>query len=332
MSIVGAATRYPGLGGSNPDLRIYPQHLAGVLGLPYVGNVIYVDPNSGSDANNSGNSQDDALATVRTAEDLTVAGQNDVVLVTPTATSGRTTETDVITWDKDYTHLIGVAAPVHINTRAGMSMAAGDAGESQLDISADGCIFANLTLAAFNDTDELVEVTGSRNRFDNVHFAGLGNAMAADTAAGSCLHITGGQENLFTNCTLGLDTVTRGAANFTLELESAASRNKFVSCRFQMHADATSPFHVKLEGANAIDRWVEFENCLFDTFWTNEGDKITAVFDTSEQTATNRIYLTGHTSMNGADDWEASDSGTIWITRHTATANVVGQLINPNVS
>lgn len=319
---------YPGV----KKFKWYPEDLAGMIGLPYVGNVWYVDANGGSDTANSGTDFNNAFKTVSKAEDTASANNHDVILITPSATTGRTTETAVITWDKDYLHLIGVAAPVHINTRAGMSAPALAAGTSFLDISADGCIFANLTIAAFNDCDELVEVSGSRNRFDNVHFAGLGNATAADTAAGSCLHITGGQENLFSSCTLGLDTVTRGAANFTLELESAASRNLFENCRFQMHADATSPFHVKLEGTNAIDRWVEFRDCLFDTFWTNEGDKITAVIDTSEQTATSRIYLTGNTAMNGADDWEASDSSTIWITRHTATANVVGQLINPNVS
>lgn len=316
MSIVGAAKYIPALARGH---KIHPQHLAGMIGLPYVGNIFYVDPNSGSDANNSGQSFDDALATVGKAEDLTVAGQNDVVLVAPTATTGRTTESAVITWDKDYTHLIGVAAPSVLNIRAGMNAPALAAGTSFLDISADGCIFSNLTIAAFNDTDELVEVTGSRNTFHNVHFAGLGNATAADTAAGSSLHLTGGQENRFVSCTFGLDTVTRGAANFNIEFESAASRNVFEDCRSIMHADADTPFHVKLEGTNAIDRWVEFKNCSFYTFWTNNADDITAAFETSEQTATAHILLTGNTFLEGATDWEASASGILRFNNYDAT-------------
>lgn len=312
--------------------KLKPQHIAGMLGLPYVGDVYYVDPTSGSDTANDGSAQDNALATVSAAEDKCTAGQNDVVLLTPTATTGRTTETAAITWDKDYTHLIGVAAPVMQNTRAGMNAPALSATVSFFDVSADGCIFANMTWAAFNDCDELAEVSGSRNRFDNIHFAGLGNATAADTAAGSTCHINGGQENWFTGCTFGLDTVTRGAANFTVELESAASRNRFWDCDFVMHADATSPFHVKLEGTSAIDRWVEFKNCTFYTFWTNDGDKITAVFDTSEQSATGHVRMTGTYNMQGADNWEASDTSRIFFAPATSTPNAIGIDINPNVS
>lgn len=310
-----AAEVYPELG---QGLKIFPQDIAGMIGLPYVGDVYYVDPNSGADTN-GGRRFDDAFSTVAKAEDTASANQNDVILVAPTATTGRTTETAVITWDKDYLHLIGVAAPVVQNIRAGMNAPALAAGTSFLDISADGCIFANQTWAAFNDVDELVEVTGSRNRFHNIHFGGLGNATAADTAAGSSLHITGGQENLFTDCTFGFDTVTRGAANFNIEFESAASRNVFENCRSIMHADADTPFHVKLEGTNAIDRWVEFKNCSFYTFWTNNADDITAAFETSEQTATAHILLTGNTFLEGATDWEASASGILRFNNYDAT-------------
>lgn len=313
--------------------KVHANDIAGMLGLPYVGDVFYVDPNSGADTNN-GKAQNKAFATVGAAFSAATAGKHDVIIIAPSSTSGsgRTTETAVITWNKRCVHLIGNAASTPQNTRAGMNAPALSAGVSFLDVTADGCIFANITIAGFSDVDELVEVTGSRNRFDSVHFAGLGNATAADTAAGSSLHLTGGQENHFINCTVGLDTVTRGAANFTLELESAASRNVFENCRFIMHADATSPFHVKLEGTSAIDRWVEFRDCTFYTFWTNDADKITAVFDTSEQTATGHILLTGNTTMIGADDWEASDTGRIFLQPYINTANLTGIAVNPNVS
>lgn len=310
--------------------RIQPEDIAGMVGLPHIGNVFYVDPSAGSDTANSGTSQDDALATVAAAYAKATSGNHDVIIIAPTGGTGRTSETAAITWAKRFTHLIGSAAPSTTSTRAGISFAAGVS--PCLTVSENGCLFANLTIASFNDNDELAVVTGDYNRFHNVHFAGLADATAADTADGSALHLTGGQENYFTNCTFGVDTVTRGAANFTVELESSASRNVFEDCRFIMHADATSPVHVKLEGTSAIDRWVEFKNCSFYTFWTNDADKITSVMHTSEQTATGHILLTGNTLMIGADDWEASDSSRIFMQPYINTANLAGIAINPNVS
>ena len=119
MGIVGAAKKYPGFG-SGP-LKVYPQHIAGMIGLPYVGNIFYVDPTAGSDTANSGTSQNDALATVFAAEDKCVSGQHDVVIIAPTGGTGRTTEASSIVWDKRFTHLIGSCAPSGVNNRAGMS-------------------------------------------------------------------------------------------------------------------------------------------------------------------------------------------------------------------
>jgi hypothetical protein len=311
--------------------KIYPEDIAGMLGLPYVGEIFYVDPSGGSDSA-GGKAHSDALKTVAAAFALATSGKHDVIVIAPTGGTGRTTETGVITWNKRFTHLVGSGASPAQDIRAGMNAPALSAGVSFLDITENGCMFANLTIAGFNDVDELVEVSGDYNSFHNVHFAGLGNATAADTADGSCLHLTGGQENRFVGCTFGLDTVTRGEANFTVELESSASRNVFEDCRFVMHADATTPVHLKLEGASAIDRWVEFKNCSFYAFWTNDGDKITSVMHTSEQTATGHILITGLPFMTGADDWEAADSGNIYMYPASATANAIGIAINPNVS
>lgn len=311
--------------------KVYPEDLAGQLGLPHIGEVFYVDANSGADTN-GGREQSDAFATVATAYAAMTSGAHDVVVIAPSGGTGRTTETAVLTWGKRFAHMVGSGASPAQNIRAGMGAPALAAGTSFFDVTENGCLFSNFTIAGFNDVDEIVEVTGNYNSWHNVHFAGLGNATAADTAAGSCLHLTGGQENRFVSCTFGLDTVTRGAANFSVELESAASRNVFEDCRFVMHADATSPFHLKLEGTSAIDRWVEFKNCSWYTFWTNNADKITANFETSEQSATGHILITGNYFMTGADDWEAADTGRIYLNPATATANAIGIAINPNVA
>lgn len=326
MSIVGAAKHIPSLARGN---KIFPQHLAGMLGLPYVGDVWYVDANNGNDSTNAGKSFDDAFATVSKAEDTASANNHDVILITPSATTGRTSETASITWDKDYLHLIGVTAPTMINPRAGMS--AGASVSPLITISADGCIFANLTLASFNDNNDLVIVSGSRNRFDHVHFAGIGNATTGDDANGRVVTMSGGQENLFTNCTFGLDTVMRSTTNATLEFESSASRNEYHGCNFIMAADNVGPNHILFTGSSAIDRWVRFVDCHFYSFWTNDSDNITHAIDMAAQTATGHCLIQGNYSLTGADDWEATASGNVYIQRFGETAGTIGLTVNPTV-
>jgi len=288
-----------------PGTRIQPSQIAGILGLPHYGNVYYVDPNSGSDSLNDGSTWDNALKTVGAAIAKCTASNHDVIINSPTGGSGRTSETTAVTW-KNFTHYIGNAAPVVQDNRAGIGFSTG----GSLTMGANGCIFKNLTFFSSADIDETVSITGSYNRFDHVDFKGTFNATSADSTPWRALNINGGQENYFYKCTLGGDTYTRGVANATLEVEGAASRNVFDQCRFRMHADtANTPLHVLFTGTSAIDRWIEFKDCNFYSFWTNNGDQIAANMDLSAQTATGHVLMTGINTSYGADDWEASASG-----------------------
>ena len=310
--------------------KIYPEDIAGIVGLPYVGNVIYVDPSGGSDTANAGDQADDPLATVSAAYADAVSGNQDVVLIAPSGGTGRANESTAITWAKRFTHLIGSAAPLAQDNRAGIGFAAG----GSFVLSENGCLFKTLTFTSSADIDESVSITGSYNSFQGVDFKGTSNATSADSTPWRALNIAGGQENYFAGCTFGGDTFTRGVANATLELESAASRNVFEDCRFVMHADtANTPRHVLLTGTNAIDRWVEFKNCSFYSFSTNNGNAIAACMNLSAQSATGHVLLTGMTSlMGGITDWEAAATGRIYMQSFTATANALGIPVNPTVS
>lgn len=325
-----AGTVYPELGDS---LKIYPQDLAGLIGIPYVGDVYYVDPSGGSDSDNSGTSQNDALATVKAAYDKCTSGQHDVVVIAPTGGTGRTSETQAITWAKRFTHLVGSAAPTVQDARAGMSFtgATGTA-TSSLTISENGCIFKNITLTSTADINVFVTISGDYNSFQGVDFKGALNATAGDDAASRALVIDGGQENLFVGCTFGADTYARSTTNATVEFKTAASRNVFSDCRFVMHADNVGPNHVLFSEANSVDRWIEFNNCTFYAFWTNDSDKVTHAFDLATQTATAHVLMTGRQLLVGFDDWEASDSSRMFFEPASATANAIGIGINPNVS
>src|SRR3990167_4084154 len=81
--------------------KIYPEDLAGMIGLPHVGKVLYVDANSGSD-NNNGRRQSQAFDTVAAAYDVMTSGNHDVVIIAPSGGTGRTAETTAITWGKRF--------------------------------------------------------------------------------------------------------------------------------------------------------------------------------------------------------------------------------------
>ena len=200
-----------------------------------------------------------------------------------------------------------------------------------MTISGNGNRFVNIQLATFVDSNILVTLTGDRNYFGNVHFAGIGDATAGDDTAARCLYINDGDENVFDGCVFGLDTIMRSAANYTIELAGGVQRNSFFNCMFQMATDATTPVHIKSTGTSGLDRWQRFDNCLFYNFTTNDSAEPAAVFDLSAQTATGHILLTGPQMIRGIDNWEATASGRLYIQPYTATANAIGQAINPTV-
>ena len=309
--------------------KIYPEDIAGMIGLPYVGNVYYVDPTNGSDTANAGKRQNDALKTVATAYGKCTSGQHDVVVITPEGGTGRTAETASITWAKRFTHLIGSAAPTAQDVRAGVGMAV----DTVFTISENGCLFKNLTFTQTADVNEPVTILGNYNSFLGVDFKGSLNATTGDNTAMRCLNLDGGQENYFGGCTFGMDTIARSAANATIEFENAASKNVFEDCRLMAYIDAATPVHVLFTGISAIDRWVEFKNTSFYSFSANNATAMTACMNLSAQTATGHVLLTGNSCMmGGITDWEATASGRIYIQGYTNTANVIGIAINPTVT
>ena len=308
--------------------KIYPNDIAGMIGLPHVGNIFYIDPSGGNDGN-GGSSQNDALKTVAEAYGKMVNGNQDVTIIAPSGGTGRTSETTAITWGKRFAHLIGSAAPTVQDARAGIGFGAG----GSLIISENGCIFKTLTMFSSEDIDETVSVSGDYNSFGGVDFKGTSNATSADSTPWRALNLNGAQENTFFGCTFGGDTYTRGVANATIEFESACSRNVFDECRFLMHADtAETQLHVLYTGTNAVDRWTEFKDCLFYAFYTNKTAKVNAVFDISAQTATTDIFMTGNNLAVGFDDWEATAaSGDIYFIpagQDTTPGTLVGIGIN----
>jgi hypothetical protein len=152
----------------------------------------------------------------------------------------------------------------------------------------------------------LVKVTGSRNEFNNVHFAGPANETALNSAASAACWLYQASENTFNNCIFGVDTVLATAASACLEISgdgnTGCARNTFNNCRFLRWADAAAAYMVKIDGNNDIDRFVDFNGCLFTNFTGGGGTALTVAMALSAAPG-GYVILRGGTVEAGATDW-----------------------------
>lgn len=232
-------------------------------GIPPGGNVYFVDPANGSDGN-PGTTPATAFAGLEAAYAATTANQNDVVFYIG-GSSGNNLAA-AMTWSKNYTHLIGLCAPTHAAQRSRIFQTSTLTGASPLlTISASGCIFANFYIfQGVDDATSLinVSVTGGRNAFYNVHFAGGGHATQA-IDGGASLKLDAAEENLFEQCTIGVDTIDAATGMVGLLFDGEAHRNMFRNCTFRMRAGNSGAAFVEVADATGIDRDNTFDNCLF---------------------------------------------------------------------
>jgi hypothetical protein len=240
--------------------------LGGAGGIPFTGNYYFVNYATGADGNDG--SASSPMKTLSAAYTRCTSGNNDVVFIVGdggTAASQRLSAT--FTWAKNATHLIGVTAPTAIAQRARIApLAATTAFASFFVVSGSGCMFANFSVFQGFDTGVASSIawtnSGSRNYYANVQFGGMGDAASAQNAGSRSLKVTG-SENTFDGCTVGLDTVTRTAANASLEMSGGTTRNVFRDCLFPTYTSSATSVAIKVPAASDIDRFALFDRCVF---------------------------------------------------------------------
>lgn len=259
--------------------------LGTIGGLPFTGNYYFVDPVNGADGNDG--TPELPLKTLYGALAKCTAGNNDVVVLIGDGTAAGSARlstalaqeinsastTGTLTWNKDATHLIGVAAPTLVGQRAriapptGTYTAATFNATKFIEVTASGCYFANLSVFCGFSTGNASMVawtdSGSRNCYSNVNIYGAADAASAQGTGSRSLVINGGGEHTFINCVLGGDTVTRTVANATLEFAGGTARNSFINCTFPFQTSAATVLGIKAAAAAAADRWQQFAGCNF---------------------------------------------------------------------
>lgn len=300
----------------------------------FTGNHWFVKPSTGSDGN-SGKTINRPFKTLAKALDKATANNNDVVyLISESNTASATTDyqSETLDWNKDLVHLIGVCAPSAVSQRARIAQLSTATGLTSLvTVSANGCTIKNLSIFhGVDDATSLIacKVTGSRNYFENVHFAGIGHATMSAAGCAS-LSLDGGAENVFKNCVIGVDTVDTDADGVNLLCDTAATRNKFEDCLFQLYITAAGACHVKIADATAIDRWLWFKNCQFMSESTNKAVDMTEVFNVPAGISQGKIVLQNCSAMDdgGAPVWTAGVEGIIWADMVAPAASAAGGLM-----
>ena len=247
-------------------------------GFATTGNVYYVDPVNGNDlANgqapvaNPGQSGTGPVQSLGAGYALLVEGHNDVlVLIGNGLSTGSARIHATFTWAKDAAHLIGICAPSLFSQRARIAPGTADTGFANFFVvSGNGCYFSNVEFfqgfATGVAAEICVTVTGSRNVFNNVHIAGMGDTSGSVGAASATSRnlLVKADENYFVNSTIGLDTVTRTNSNSSVEISSNAARTVFRNCIFPTYAGDNSEVTFLAAAAAAFDRFVLFDNCTF---------------------------------------------------------------------
>ena len=238
-----------------------------LLGGVNPGNIIYCIP-SASFAGTQDGSAAHPYTSLLAALGKARPAKNDVVVLVGNGASGGSARLSAnLDWNKDAVHLIGISSGVNISNRSRIAPTSGaTAFANFLTVSANGCRFQNIALFDGFGTGTTAQialtVTGTRNMFTDCHIGGMGDQESADDADSRSVKISA-DENMFVNCTIGLDTVTRGAANASVEFAGATARNQFIDCIFPFMCDASSPLGVLGTGAGCMDRFQLFRRCLF---------------------------------------------------------------------
>lgn len=273
-------------------------HLSGleVAGVPiitsggapfFTGSWFFVDPVNGNDGNTG--AADSPLATLYKAHAKMTAGKNDVCVLVGNGSNTGTARLSLalaqsvdssvtagtLVWSKNACHLIGMTAPTMNFQRARIAPPTGVytvttfGSANFVTVSAAGCYFANFSLFNGFSTGGAAQIcwtdTGGRNYYNNVNFGGMADAGSANSTTSRSLKIGSGGtgENTFDGCVIGIDTVTRTAANASLEFAGATPRNVFRDCIFPVETSDAGAICILATATNSMDRWQTFQRCLF---------------------------------------------------------------------
>lgn len=200
------------------------------------------------------------FTTLIAAEAALSGGRNEVIELSPESHSLAA----MLTWDKSNCALIGQAPDVTMmNSRARIGMSANFA--SMITISGNGNLWKNLYLMHGRGSAtnvNLMTITGDRNGFENVCFAGPQNDTEAATAGYDLIRLDGAEETHFKRCVFGTHNTV--STTYTgIEFQADAGSAIFEDCIFWCAGGAAGNGRfLKFDAGIGIGAAI-FKNCLF---------------------------------------------------------------------
>lgn len=312
------------------------------MGLPpLTGNWYFVNESAGSDGN--AGTANSPLKTLYRAQQLATANQNDVVCFQGTVHLSPTLDyvnsAGKLTWTKNQVHLIGMCDPLKRGKRARISVQGSTAFSYLVDVSASGCWFMNFgTFYGFATTGSTTPVcwndTGGRNCYDNVEFLGFGDGTAVtgtavQTTARAFVLNTSTGETTWRNCVFGVDTITRNATNYTLEIAGGAPRCTIDGCDFEAYLGASGggSSHI-LIGASGIDRYLNIRRSAFMNSTGSGATAMTQCMNISGS-AGGMVVIDETTFGFGITKWETAASARLLATHATIATALPGVAVAP---
>lgn len=313
--------------------QVYQYGGSPVNGLFTTGQVWFVKPSTGDDGA-SGKKPTEALKTWARAHTLVRADKNDIIYIISedNSASGTTDyQSSALTLSKDGVHYVGVNSGGFVSQRSRIAQLSTATGIEPL-VTWSGSNGSMRSIHIYHGVADAtskgaaLKVTGERNYFYKNHIAGIGhNDM--DVTDNCSLSVSGGAENHFDQCYIGLDTIARGtAANSEIRFESAAIRNLFTDCIVATYAEAAGHQFV-LVPSSGLGRWNIFKNTMFINMPTGDanGTTMTEAFDVTGGGSPDGIIILENCTLYGATDWEASsESGKVMIRIDGGTAATAG--------
>lgn len=287
------------------------------------GRIYYVDAANGSDTANNGLSPGRAKKTIASGESVLTANQHDVLVLIsgPTAFS----ITDTLTWDKAYTHMIGLGAPTP-NARARIDSSGNStSGNGLLDITADGCLMSNFRLFQNSATASChgLEVSGDRCYFENVSVYGQMNTTAATGAESSSLFLNGAEEFRFVDCILGSTTGATANNGGVLMLDGSCGKGEFRDCKFHSISETVGRDMINYVDTTAVDRSINFDNCEFYNFSVNHAVTLDEVVDVPSSPQTHDLIF-NNPSLVGIAELDTTGGAFVWVIGGTPAAGTAG--------
>jgi hypothetical protein len=272
---------------------------------------------------------DDMFLTLAAAYASAKANRNDVIYVYP----GLYTTTSVIDWTKDHTHLVGVGTKHKFDRSAEYNLlfySDTAAQEAIIHMAGDYCMFENVSLqnglsggSATAANVAALMLAGHGNHFKGVVFRGMHSAtQAASDECTSLSVMAGGRGCLFEDCTFGhqaygIKRTNTNSGHVRIDYDTADLPNPsnmvFKDCLFLSRDTGTvgtdSDLPAVMHCVNvAADRLWLFDNCYFDSWADNWGNRSAQVFKNSGSVTTSNFRL-HNCGASGYTSWTASQHG-----------------------